>query len=316
MSHIPRILVLVVFSTLLSAAAFAWDETGHKITAYIAWKQMKPEVREKVIELMLKAPENSDLGKIFDSYNSRSDAAKKLELFLYAASWPDYIKNRNYKVRYSTYNHGDWHYSDIFWKQMDRKAEILKNFPVESGKANAKLADFEKTLRDPKSPDAEKAIAIAWFIHVAGDIHQPLHNASRVTDSEKEGDQGGNMFVLRERTEKDFGVNLHSYWDSIVSRVDSRKDDECDPDYIKPIAESFSKKYGFSKFNNSLELGKYDKWNQEGFAFLNSDVYTADLKRGSMPSKKYEKNAFKLARKQMALAGYRIGETFNGIFGK
>ena len=59
-----------------------------------------------------------------------------------------------------------------------------------------KLQDFDKVIRDASASDKDKAIAIAWIMHLAGDIHQPLHTSARVTDLEPKGDQGGNLFLL------------------------------------------------------------------------------------------------------------------------
>ena len=99
-------------SVLLSLAfpAFAWDETGHKITAYIAWQQMTPEVRDKVIKILRSAPEDSQLASFYLSYGSRSDEARKREFFLIAATWSDIIKDKDFHTRYDNYNHSNWHY--------------------------------------------------------------------------------------------------------------------------------------------------------------------------------------------------------------
>jgi hypothetical protein len=35
-----------------------------------------------------------------------------------------------------------------------------------------------------------------------------------------------------------------------------------------------------------------------------------------MPSDKYKKEALKIAEERLALAGYRMGDLFNSIFGK
>ena len=40
-----------------------------------------------------------------------------------------------------------------------------------------------------------------------------------------------------------------------------------------------------------------------------------DLVRFQTPSAKYRKHAFQVAQRRLALAGYRMGETFNRIFG-
>lgn len=308
-----KVLILFISLFLTVNSAFAWDEIGHKLTAYIAWERLTPDVREKVIDILLDAPEDSDLNVHYDRFNSRSEAIKRRELFMYASTWSDVVRNRNFDVRYKSYHQSDWHYGDIFWKQENGKATILTNFPEESGKAIYKLADFEKILRDSSYKTEEKAIALAWFLHVGGDIHNPLHNASRVTDLEPKGDRGGNSFVLQKRTENNFGVNLHSYWDGIVRRIKPRKNDACDADYLSPIARKIMKKYPYSKLQNRLKLGEYKAWSMEGFNLLNKVVYR-DITRNQMPSKKYRKQTYKIATEQIALAGYRLGEMLNQIF--
>lgn len=309
-----RILTVLTVLLVLSVPALSWDETGHKLTTYIAWERMTPEVREKVFRLLLAAPEDSDLNVHYDAFNSRSDAVKRRELFMSASIWPDTVRNRAFEVRYKNYHQSDWHYADIFWEERDGRAFILENFPEESGKAIPKLRDFERILRDPSYKPAEKAVALAWFLHVGGDIHNPLHNASRVTELEPKGDQGGNLFVLEPRTETSFGVNLHSYWDGIVGRVKPRKNDACDTDYIAPIARKFMKEHSFGEMSGRLQLGDYKAWNMEGFDLLDEVVYPG-VERNRMPSKKYRKRAYRTATEQLVLAGYRLGETLNRIFG-
>lgn len=304
------ILAILLFCPVSS---LAWNDVGHKLTAYIAWQQMTPDVRERVFNILINAPEDSHLSTSYDAFNSRSEEVKRLELFMFASNWPDVIKNRAFEVRNKKYNQGNWHYGDIFWRQEGGKAKILADFKGAGGFAVSKLSDFEKIMGDPSYKEEEKAIAIAWFLHVGGDLHNPLHNASRVTETEPEGDQGGNLFVLVPRTENSFGLNLHSYWDSIVSRVKPRKNDDCDTRYLAPVGRKFMKKHKPASMNGRLNIGNYAAWNMEGFQFLNSVVY-ADVERGSLPSKKYRKRAFELSREQITLAGYRLGESLNRIF--
>lgn len=304
---------IIFLAIVLVTPVFPWDEVGHKLTAYIAWERMNPNVRDKVIKTLLDAPEDSDLNVHYDRFNSRSDSVKRRELFMYASIWSDVIRNRAFETRHKNYNQGDWHYADIFWKQENGKAMILTDFPEESGKAIPKLFDFEKILKDPSYKTEEKAIALAWFLHVGGDIHNPVHNAARITENSPKGDQGGNRFVLRKRAENQRGLNLHSYWDGIIGRVKTRKNDACDTPYLAPIARKMMKKYPYSKMQGRLKLGDYKAWNMEGFNFLNSTVYNG-IQRNQLPSKKYRKRAFNVASQQITLAGYRLGDTLNKVF--
>lgn len=306
-------LFILLFNLIFAVSAFAWDDTGHKVSAYLAWQQMTPEVRAKAIGLLLKAPEDSHLSVYFPA-GSRSAAARELELFMIAATWADLVRNRSLENRYNKYNQGPWHYADIVWRQTRGNVEILENRG--DGQAITKLYDFEKNLKDESLSEAEKAINLAWFLHVGGDVHNPLHNASRVTATEPDGDQGGNLFLLSPVDATENRVNLHSYWDSILRRNVERKNDACDSDYIALIANQIGKKYPFAKMKTRLKLGDFKAWNAEGFGLLNTVVYVEDLKRGELPAKKYQNQAFAVGQEQIALAGYRLGETLNLIFGK
>jgi len=309
------ILLLVVFINLISVSSLpAWDDTGHKVSAYIAWRQMSPAAKTKAVKLLLAAPEDSHLSVYYPA-GSRSKEAKELELFMVASTWSDIIRSRDFKVRYEKYNQGPWHYADIFWKQTGGKAEMTGN--RSEGLAIAKLYDFEKNLKDVSVSDADKAVNLAWFLHVAGDVHNPLHNASRITDVEPKGDSGGNLFLLSPADAVgENRVNLHSYWDSILRRNAPRENDDCDGEYIARMAEKIMKKHSSAAMKERLKLGDYREWNAEGFRFLNETVYDETLKRGELPAKKYQNRAVAVGEEQIALAGYRMAETLNRIFGK
>ena len=300
---------------LISALSVsAWDDAGHKLSAYIAWQRMSPEVREKAVKILLAAPEDSDLS-VFYLQDSRSENAKKRELFMLAATWADIVRDRKFDVRYKKYHKGNWHYADTFWRSDNNKFEELQGFE-EGGQAVVKLYEFDKMMRDAAVSDADKAIALAWILHLGGDIHQPLHTSARVTELEPKGDQGGNLFLLNPKdTPRERSENLHWFWDSIVGRNLARKNDACDTDYLPPIGDAMMKKYPFAKMQNNLALGNFDEWQKQSFKFNPTDVFSADLVRYEKPSEKYKKNAFRVSQQQLAMAGYRLGEMLNLILG-
>lgn len=310
-----KLLFLIIINTVFVFTVSAWDDTGHKLTAYIAWEQMSPAAREKAVKILLSAPEDSDLS-VFYLQDSRSAAAKQRELFMIASTWADIVRDKNFKTRYSKYHHGTWHYLDTFWREENGKVVLVPE--IESDKENAleRLFAFDKMMRDASASDADKAIALAWFLHIGGDIHQPLHDSGRVTKYDPKGDQGGNLFMLSSKGAKgDARLSLHWYWDSIIGRNIPRVNDACDSDYLPPLAQEIMKKYPASKLQNKLELGKYDEWQKEGFQIASTKLYPASLKFGEMPSDNYKKMAFEISEEQIALAGYRLGATLNQIFG-
>lgn len=310
-----NIILLLILTVLAAVPAIAWDDVGHKITGYIAWQRMSPAARENVIKILRAAPEDSQLATFYQSYGLEPEATRKREYFMLVTTWADIVRDRDFKTRFANYNKGNWHYADTFWKQVNGKVEELSGFP-EGGLGLEKLIEMDKVLRDPLASNGDKAIAIAWIMHIGGDLHQPLHTSARVTDVEPKGDQGGNLFLLSpEGAKREDRVNLHSYWDSITGRNIPFKGEQCERDYIEPIADKIMKRYPFEKVQAQLKLGQYDAWQKEAFAFNLTDVFSADLKRNEMPTDKYRKNAFEVSERQFAMAGYRLGETLNRIFG-
>ena len=295
-------------------SASAWDDTGHKLTAYIAWQQMTPQARERAVKILLSAPEDSDLS-VFYLQDSRSAAAKQRELFMIAATWSDIVRDKNFKSRNAKYHHGNWHYLDTFWREEKGKIELVPELKSDDENAVERLFTFDKLLRDASAADSDKAIALAWILHLGGDIHQPLHDSARVTKYDPKGDQGGNLFMLSTKGAKgDDRISLHWYWDSIVGRNIPRVNDACDSDYLPAIADQMMKKYPFAKLQNRLEIGKFDVWQKEGFQIASTKLYPSSLRFGEMPSENYKKLAFEIAQEQIALAGYRLGEMLNQIF--
>lgn len=307
-----KVLFLSLFIFTISVSA--WDDAGHKTIAYIAWERMSPEARERAFRILMSAPEDADLS-VFYAQDSRSEPLRKRELFMIASTWADIVRDRKFKNRFEKYHKSNWHYDDTFWTQENGQVKIIENPGGEGGRAVEKIAEFVKLLQNPEAPDEEKAIALAWIEHLVGDIHQPLHTSARVTELEPKGDQGGNTFLLNPKdTPRERSENLHWFWDSILGRNVPRGD-VCDGDYIPMLAELIMRKHPYSEMQNRLKLNEFREWQQEGFRLATTDVFSPTLIRFETPSESYRKNAFSVAQQQMALAGYRLGEMLNRIFG-
>ena len=311
-------IILLAFSL----PAFAWDDSGHKLVAYIAWQQMTPAARERAVQILLNAPEDAQLNALYPTPpdqeyttyppGARSKASKQRDYFMIVAYWADLVRDRKYEKR-SKYHHGTWHYLDTFWQTgANGKVELLPDMENDKENAVERLFHFDKVLRSDEK-DAEKAIALAWVLHIAGDIHQPLHASGRLSPEDpKGGDQGGNTFSLSPPDAKR-KENLHWFWDSIVVRTVPRRGDAPDAEYILPLGNSFMKKHPLSKYRNRLEIGKFDAWQQESFRIASERLYPKTLLRNQMPSAAYNKMAFAIAEEQIAIAGYRLGTWLNQV---
>jgi hypothetical protein len=72
---------------------------------------------------------------------------------------------------------------------------------------------YEKIMKWASNEIEGRSIALRIFMHLVGDVHQPLHATSRWTKNHPKGDKGGNKFLIkRHKSVK----NLHSLWDSGV----------------------------------------------------------------------------------------------------
>jgi hypothetical protein len=157
---------------LPNAPAFAWGKTGHRAAAAIADKHMSGLARAHVREIL--GTESLDE----------------------AGTWPDEMKSDPSEFWKKTAS--PWHYVTV-------GGFVYDTAPPE-GDAIEALERFTKALRDPRTPQAERELALRFVIHIIADLHQPLHVG-------RPGDRGGNEVKL-----KWFGrdTNLHSIWDSAM----------------------------------------------------------------------------------------------------
>ncbi|MBT3585563.1 MAG: S1/P1 nuclease, partial [Halobacteriovoraceae bacterium] len=108
--------------------------------------------------------------------------------------WPDKIKSD--RDRYGhTFN---WHYTDWPDTQNDYNAQ------GNNGNLVTALEQNIEKLKDHATPNAEKAFAIKFIVHLMGDLHQPMHVGNGL-------DRGGNNCKVIFHGEK---TNLHRLWDS------------------------------------------------------------------------------------------------------
>lgn len=95
---------------------------------------------------------------------------------------------------------------------------------------------------------AERALFARYLVHLAGDIHQPLHSVALFNKTYQSGDQGGNKMniILGNGTSS----NFHSFWDSgayVVqndSYVFSRPMNLQNSTELKKIANGMIMQYG------------------------------------------------------------------------
>lgn len=307
MKRISVVFLAVALTAVHAAPAYAWDGFGHRIVAQIAWDNMTPAARTNAIQLLCAASSQSRLRLSPCSAGTLTDAQRQQQ-FLRAAIWPDLIRgNPSFDVR-------DRHFVNLFWRQQQdfSTPQPLPNHPV-TGLLLTDLPQFSTAVRNHVGPASQRAIKLAWIIHLVGDIHQPLHASSRVTPLDTNGDGGGGGFVLVQQSR----LTLHKLWDEIVDRQEARLgNNESDEAYIRRLASDFEARFPPKSFGSEINVITPGRWAQRSVEIAQQSVYRLPLERGKMPdAATYQKPALAVAEPRIALAGYRLAELLNTILG-
>jgi hypothetical protein len=220
-------IVLLAFVALISSAgrAWAWNDTGHRTIATLAYDELTPAVRAKV-DAILRAHPRYDK----DLLSGMPQGYREPERFAFAMGgyWPDIIRSQGNPMHF-THHKPMWHYIDTpyqlpNWKPTSAPSTTpatsvagsgATTQPAVEGSKNVieAIAENRAALRNPERSDAEKAVAICWLAHLVGDIHQPLHATTVYSAQFPEGDRGGNSFMVSVRRQNQ---NLHAVWDEML----------------------------------------------------------------------------------------------------
>lgn len=296
-----------VFGTLLLAAAApaaAWDALGHRVVAAIAWDELTPAARAEATRLLLAAPPDSDLPALMPA--TGSEAERRRELFLAASTWPDVVRDRDRPARRDAYHHSNWHYINYFWDQSGPGGAPRGRTDLAPQTTNAveRLEALTAVLGDPAADPAERGIALAWVLHLVGDLHQPLHTSARVTEREPEGDRGGNLVKL----DPEGDDNLHSYWDGILRRTQPWWH------WWPPSEDRIARRLA-AAHPGPPPGGDFEAWAREGLATAQRVAYPPTLRRGQPPPRAYREAVHEAASEALARAGHRLAALLETALG-
>jgi hypothetical protein len=286
-------------------SALAWNDSGHQVVALIAWDHLREPTRQKVVGLLAQST-NERLTALL-LHDSRPLAERQREFFVRASTWADLIRGTDD-------DRPTWHHRSFFWKQVNGHAVDLPDVEVNEQNVIERLAAIESILREGSRPAAERAMFTAWLLHLAGDIHQPLHCASHVTPEEARGDRGGNLFLLDARPDGERN-NLHAYWDGMLDHAFPRGLLENGSAYLRRLANTAMTAHPRSTLSTVLKLGKFEDWARESLAAA-KHAYPLSLERQQAPPPTYRTAGGRVALQRVALAGYRLAATLEELLGQ
>jgi hypothetical protein len=178
--HRGPALVLAFAAVLLCVpSAWAWGPRGHRIVARLAEARLTPQAWAEARKLL---------------------ALRGARHLSDIAVWADDLRDtdpvlfqRTQRLHFVNFHSRDCVYDPL---RDCRHGEC----------AVAAIERYSAILANRAKPPAERAEALAFLVHLVGDIHQPLHTDYR-------HDFGGNDFQVRWHGR---GSNLHRLWDSTM----------------------------------------------------------------------------------------------------
>ena len=256
------------------------------IVADIAWRNMTEKARAEAKRFV------------------EIDAPAKSPDFISAAVWADDTKTRE---------NGPWHYIDFYFRA-DGKPTDLK---PDAENVVWGIAKFSKVLADHSATDADRGQALRFLLHFVGDIHQPLHCSSRVSDAQPKGDAGGNRTFVEDATKLDGrrAKNLHTLWDSGCGGFAEVQHPLTAEGKAKIDAFSDTCLGALSKSDKSAAHRTTDPmlWAKNGLELAKSVVYTTP--DNTEPSAAYIAKGQQVCRRQVAIAGLRLADLLNKLLG-
>ena len=298
--------IAVMILPIAPRAALAWDDLGHMVITRIAWSQLTPRTRERLIAMLMQAPADAGIAELRPP---AADSLSDLMFAAYASTWPDIIRRPEPAARHA-YHCGPWHYINYFWSVgPDGNAVASATLLPDSVNIVTELERQSRIVRDSAASGADRAVALAWVLHLAGDIAQPLHASSRVTPEEPQGDHGGNTFTLEPK------MSLHWYWDRVLSARYPKEPGETQEAYVMRVSAEVAARTPRAQVAARLEPADVDLWARESLTAAERDVYCCGIAPGAAAPDAYLQHADAIAEPAIALAGYRLADLLNALVG-
>ncbi|WP_091143886.1 S1/P1 nuclease [Novosphingobium sp. CF614] len=238
------VLLLGMLAGLWSAPAFAWGAYGHRTVAAIAMENVSPRTRTRI-------------GGLLRAERDLVTPACPVKSLEDASVWPDCIRGEGWRWAYTF----PWHYQNI---------RVCAPFDIKANCANgscvsAQIERNARLLADRRLPVGERLEALAFLVHLIGDLHQPLH----VGENE---DLGGN------KVKADYGIapggNLHAIWDGAQAER-----------AISSARPSLARRYSAAE-KTRLATGTVEDWARESWQVSRDFLYPAAF--GKLPCGKKE----------------------------
>ncbi len=292
------VLVLV----LTSSSAMAWNSTGHRIIATIAWERLDNASRQAVATILRQHPD-------YDRWQLHAKGADPdLTAFVEASTWPDDI--RQDKRFYSADVEAPTPTLDGFpdmerrltWHYHDRPVGPARNLLPSPGVIDRQLPALMRVVGNRRATLGERAYALPWLIHLIGDAHQPLHAASRYA-VDGQSDHGGNSVMIINPFHSRYpSMSLHRYWDDLPGPPWLRGSQ------VEEAAMLLARRYPPASPTGTPELWLDESWQIARFA-----AYPSEDEEPTTISAEFHARSREIASRRLTEAGYRLADILRQI---
>ena len=307
MRFISRVFIAAALLAAAPAGALAWHDTGHMVVAQVAYLRLTPAAKARVDGLLVTPQGRRPLIFLCAGYYTPETCEKTYDP-VQIAVWMDDFRGDSLNDPY-----GPWHYID-FRPIFDGIPERT-NVGAEPENVLSRIYWATNVLRKGTGSNRTDAETLGFLYHLVGDVHQPLHAATRYSAARPDGDAGGNGFRIQMPAEARIS-NLHAFWDAAGGafgfQSPKRPLDAAGKANILALAEAVMKEFPAESLPEWTDLDAHT-WVVESNTLARQVVYR-NITEGQAPSKEYTDAAQKLSRRRLALAGYRMAGVLNAVF--
>lgn len=298
-----RLLFVLFCCSPLSSSA--WNSTGHRLVAAIAWHHMTPPVRSEVFRLLQSHPD------YFRWIERARDSHPDRAAFVESATWPDEIRHdpRFYRPGKDEPTPLLPGFPDMdqrsAWHTVQRSLDPSLTVPAALGQPDTPLPKIVKTLASANSPTADKTYFLPWLIHLAGDYHQPMH-ACILRDANGRWDRNGHRFQVSNPFDLERPVvSLHAYWDNLPATIKLRGQ------ALHKAGHTLMVKYPLTPLSLDPEI-----WVMESLQLARTDAYPSQDPAGLTISRSFHERSVALAERRLVEAGYRLAGILNTLLAR
>jgi hypothetical protein len=281
-------LAVAILALSVSAASFAWNETGHMVIAAIAEGNLNEKAWKECDRLI------------------KIEAPGEYKGMIAGSLWAEFAPAGK----------PEWHFNAAGVRFDGKKATVT---PAPENAVWA-VNHFSEILKDKTKPDAERAEALRYILSIGADLHQPLHAATLEDDAHPNGDNGGVDFAIKIEElfpGNDRPQNLHALWDmalgGFVPGLFTLPLGVEGEGRVRILAQNFMSRFTKKMFAEPSKNIDPASWAKESYDIAANTAYK--LPTGGLVDLTYAGVGKSLASSRAVLAGYRIAELLNKIVG-